>query len=255
MNIIQSESISKPSIREILAIERYVKGERKELFQEAVDVLRDERHAKSDPITAWRIENLKNLVAGFNRVNRETSRPDTRPQGVLSIRLVKHAAIESEIERCIFAFTHKRREGLKVLGLDFLSKPVEYCDLGTVSVNVVTDTGVGFVIDAIQALATISNLKFHGSGTTNTAENQTQTALIAEVGSRSTGTQTEGASANIYKSVGTNTYASSFNIVEHGIFTASSGGVMFDRSIFTAIPVDTSTSIEFSYSWTLNAGG
>jgi len=217
--------------------------------------LHDEPHAKNDPITAWRIKNLKNVIAGFERVNRETSRPDTRPQGVLSIRLVKHAAIESEIERRIFTFTHKHREQLKGYGLGCLTKPVEYYDLGVVSVNVVTDTGVGFIIDAIQALATISNLKFHGSGTTNTAENQTQTALIAEVGTRSTGTQTEGASANIYKTVGTNTYGSSFNIVEHGLFSASSGGVMFDRSIFTAIPVDTSTSIEFTYQWTLNAGG
>lgn len=226
MQVIQDPRIKQPTAAEVLVIERRMKGERLELFQKAFDVLHDEGRAKGDPVLAWKMENLGYLYRGFERVNRESSSERHRPAGVLQV-MVREA--------------HGGR--------------AEVLDLGLASVNVVTNAGVNFVIDAVQALATISNLKWHASGTNNTAENASNTALGAETGSRVSGTQVEGASANIYKTVATVSYGSSLSIVEHGLFSASSSGTLFDRSVFSAISVDTSTSIEFTYEWTLNAGG
>lgn len=220
--VMQVQTLKQPTVAEILAIERKMKSERLELFQEAFDVLHNERHVKDDPEIAWKVDNLVYLYRGFGRVNRESKSNRSRPAGVLHARV-------------------KNPEGI--------------LDLGLASVNVVTNAGVNYVIDAIQGLTTISNLKYHGSGTNNTAENVSNTSLGAEVGSRVSGTQVEGSSANIYKTVATLTYGSSLSIVEHGLFSAITTGVLFDRSIFSSIAVDTSTGIEFSYEWTLNAGG
>lgn len=211
-----------PTVRDVLAIERLLKGERRELFQGAFDVLHDKSHAGDNPDIAWKLDNLRYLFRGFNRVNRESKDNRSRPAGIL------HAKVNT---------------------------PEGMLDLGLASVNVVTDDGVAFVIDAIQALETIDNLKWHGSGTDNTAEDQTDSALVSETGSRVSGSQTEGASANIYKTVATISYGSSLTIVEHGLFDASTSGTLFDRSVFAGISVDTNTSIQFTYEWTLNAGG
>lgn len=214
------QTIEKPAIAQIRAIERKMRGERLELFQEAFDVLHNGGH--DDPETKWKINNLPYLYRGFDRVNRESKSNCTRPAGIL------HAKV-------------KTPEGI--------------LDLGLASVNVVTNAGVAYIIDALQNLVEAENLKWHGSGTNNAAENVSNTALGAEVGSRVAGTQIEGASANIYKTVATLTYGSSFSIVEHGLFSASSSGTLFDRSVFSSIAVDASTGIEFTYEWTLNAGG
>ena len=136
-----------------------------------------------------------------------------------------------------------------------LKAKVGDADLGLISVNIVTNAGVNYVIDAMQNSATIHNLRWHGSGTSSTAEAVGDTGLGTETGSRVSGTQAEGASANIFQSVATLTYSSSLSITEHGLFSASTVGTLFDRSVFTPIAVNTTTSIEFTYEWTLNAGG
>lgn len=128
-------------------------------------------------------------------------------------------------------------------------------DLGILSTKVVTDAFVNYVVDELQSsTGGIANFKYHGSGIGGTAESQTQTALVSEVGTRATGTQTEGASTNVYKTVGVVNYGASFAIVEHGLFRAASGDVMADRSAFAAINVASGDSIEFTYELTLPAG-
>ena len=127
-------------------------------------------------------------------------------------------------------------------------------DLGLLSTKVVTDAGVAFLVDAFQNLTEVENFKFHGSGTGATAEAASQTALVTEVATRATGTTTEGASANIYRSVGTISYTATLAITEHGLFSASSAGTMWDRSVFTAINVVNGDSIEFTYDCTFPAG-
>ena len=128
-------------------------------------------------------------------------------------------------------------------------------DLGIISTKVVTDAFVNYVVDELQSSSGgIANFRYHGSGIGVTAESQAQTALVSEVASRATGTQQEGASANIYKTVGVVNYLASFAIREHGLFRASSGDVMADRSLFSIINVGSGDGIEFTYELTLPAG-
>ena len=138
-------------------------------------------------------------------------------------------------------------------------------DYGCVSRRVVTDVGVGYIVDAFQNAVELENMKYHGFGLTNTAEAAAQTALAGEITAsyyagdvRPTGTTIEGASANIYKTVATFTPDSggTLAIVEHGIFSANAVGVLLDRSIFAVVNITSpSESIESTYQLTFTAGG
>lgn len=124
--------------------------------------------------------------------------------------------------------------------------------------KVVTNAFVNDIVDALQGLTTpytnFKNYKYHGSGTGTTAEAATQTGLVTEVESRVIGTQVEGA-ANEYKSVGTITYTANRAITEHGLFNASTGGVLQDRTLFPAVNVQSGDSIQFTYTITFTSGG
>lgn len=128
---------------------------------------------------------------------------------------------------------------------------------GVVSRRVVTDAFVNFLVDQLQAESSeIGDFKYHDSGQGTNAESNTDTALQSACGiARATGTQTEGASANIYKTVGEITYDGDYNVTEHGLFSQSTGGILADRSKFTAIGVGNGDKIEFTYELTASAGG
>jgi hypothetical protein len=126
--------------------------------------------------------------------------------------------------------------------------------LGLVSTKVVTTAGVNYLVDSLQGLQPSDVFRFHGTGTGTTAEAIGQTALVTEVASRATGSQTEGASTNIYRTVGTVSYGATFAITEHGIFSASTAGTLLDRSLFAAINVISGDSIEFTYELTVPSG-
>ncbi len=126
-------------------------------------------------------------------------------------------------------------------------------DLGLVSTKVVTDAGVAYLVDALQNLTEAENLRFHASGTGTTAEAAAQTALVSEVGSRVSGSQTESA-ANVYRTVAVVSYGSTLAITEHGLFSASTAGTMLDRSVFAAINVASGDTITFTYDLTLPSG-
>ena len=74
---------------------------------------------------------------------------------------------------------------------------------------------------------------------------------------RATGTTTEGASANVYRTVGTNTVDASVAITEHGIFSqaATGGGTLLDRSLFSAVNLASGDSLQSTYDATFSAGG
>jgi hypothetical protein len=127
-------------------------------------------------------------------------------------------------------------------------------NLGLISTKVVTDAGVQYLVDALQNLVEPENFKYHASGTGTTAEAASQTALVTEVASRTAGSQAEGASANIYRTVAIIAYAAPFAITEHGVFSANAAGTMLDRSLFAAINVLSGDSIEFTYDLTLPSG-
>lgn len=137
-----------------------------------------------------------------------------------------------------------------------------WTDYGVVSRRVVTSAGVGFIVDAWQNIVELENMKYHGCGTGNTAEASGDTALVTESttalnpdSTRATGTQTEPA-ANQLRSTGTLTFDNTVAVVEHGLFSqaATGGGVLFDRSVFTAINVVSLDSLLFEYTVTFTAG-
>ena len=137
---------------------------------------------------------------------------------------------------------------------------------GLASLRVVTDTGVGFIVDAFQNSVELENMKYHGYGTGTTAESASQTALVTELttqyatdSTRPTGTTTEGATANVYRTVATFSPDSggTIAVTEHGIFSqaATGGGVMLDRSVFSAVNVvAASDSITATYDLTFPSG-
>lgn len=134
---------------------------------------------------------------------------------------------------------------------------------GVVCRRVVTDAGVAFIVDAWDNTVELENMKYHGCGTNSTAEAAADTALGAESttalnpdSTRATGTQTQPA-ANQIRSTGTLTFDNSAAVVEHGLFSqaATGGGVLFDRSVFSAINVVSGDAITFQYTGTFNSGG
>jgi hypothetical protein len=130
-------------------------------------------------------------------------------------------------------------------------------DFGLVSARLVTTAFAAYLVDSLQDSTTypMDVFKYHASGTGTTAEANTQTALVTEVETRATGSLAEGASSNIFKTVGTQTYTATRTIAEHGIFSQSAvGGTMLDRSLLgTTIPVVNTDQIEWTYELTVNA--
>jgi hypothetical protein len=127
---------------------------------------------------------------------------------------------------------------------------------GTLGYRVVTTAYVNLLVDELQSsTAAHSTFLYHGSGTGTTAADVGDTAMGTAVESRATGTQTEGASANIYRSVGTVGYTATRAVTEHGLFSASTGATLMDRTVFTAINVVSGDSIQFTYELTATAGG
>lgn len=139
----------------------------------------------------------------------------------------------------------------------------EPLDLGLASMRVVTTAGVNFLVDALQGSVEPEILKYHGLGTGTNAEASADTALQTELSTaynpndtRATGSLTEGASANIFRTVGTNTVDASAAVTEHGILSqaATGGGTLLDRSVFSAVNLANGDSLQSTYDFTITAG-
>jgi hypothetical protein len=165
--------------------------------------------------------------------------------------------------RALVAAALRTNTAFGVLRLRVLRGDGSVEDLGVASMRVVTTAGVGFIVDAFQNLVELENMKFHGLGTGTNAEASSDTALQTELttaynpdNTRATGTTTESA-ANIYRTVGTNTFDASAAVTEHGVLSqaATGGGVLIDRSVFSAVNVVSGDSLESTYDFTINAGG
>jgi hypothetical protein len=130
--------------------------------------------------------------------------------------------------------------------------------LGLVSEKMVTTAFVNYLVDSLQNSTTspMDVFKYHDAGTGVGDELVGNTTLGTPWGgARVTGTQVEGTSANIFKSVGTITFNNTFAITEHGIFSAAADGTLMDRSKFAAINVVNGDSIQFTFELTCTAGG
>lgn len=140
------------------------------------------------------------------------------------------------------------------LHLRLLRADGEIIDYGCVGRRVVTTAYVNMLCDELQSsVAAHSTYKYHEIGTGGTAENASDTALVTPVETRATGTQTENA-ANIYESVGTVTATAPRAVTEHGLFSASSGATLMDRTLFTVVNLAANDSIQCTYRLTLTAG-
>ena len=128
-------------------------------------------------------------------------------------------------------------------------------ELGIISTKVVTTAFVNFLVDQLQSsTGEIANFSWHEMGTGSGAEAIGDTTLVTAVETRTDGTQAEGASVNIYQSVGTITATATRAIIEHGLFDASTVGNLMDRSVFTVINLAIDDAIQFTYELTVPAG-
>lgn len=128
-------------------------------------------------------------------------------------------------------------------------------NLGRVSCGKVTTAFRDFLaLMLVTDSATIGDFKFMEVGTDNTAEANSQTALIATTGiARVVGTQTN-PSASTYQSIGTVTADTTETWTEHGQFNASTSGTMLDRSLISpTASVVASDTVTFTYLLSLNA--
>jgi len=131
---------------------------------------------------------------------------------------------------------------------------------GLISTRVITDAGVAFLVDDWDDDTTdITDMKFHASGEGTDAEAAGDTALGSEattVTDRAEGTPTQPA-ANQLRSTATQNYTGAAAITEHGIFSVvtESTGVLWDRSMFSAVNVANGDSITWTYTCTVSAGG
>jgi len=128
---------------------------------------------------------------------------------------------------------------------------------GVVSYRLVTTAFVEYMVDQMIAEDSAwGDFKFHDSGVGTTAAAVGDTDIETTDGeTRATGTQLEGASGEIYKSVGTISYTSTKAITEHILANIATAGICLDRHVFSAINVDNGDSIQFTYELTVSDGG
>lgn len=137
-------------------------------------------------------------------------------------------------------------------------------DLGLLGRRLITDAGVAYLTaDMAGGGSDINLFKYHGFGTGTTAENASQTALVTELtteyttnSTRPTGSQSS--STNTYTTVATLSPDSggTLAITEHGLFSATSAGTLWDRTVFSAVNlVAGSDSLAATYVGTFPSGG
>lgn len=128
----------------------------------------------------------------------------------------------------------------------------------------VTDDFCEDIVDTLQSsVAAFSNYKYHHSGEGVGAEDPTDAALgTPREDAREVGSQIEGTTAKIYKSVATITYTGTWAITEHGLFNTAGaggppvvGGRLMDRTKFAAINVVATNAIEFTFTIAFTSGG
>lgn len=125
--------------------------------------------------------------------------------------------------------------------------------LGWLSGAKVSDAFVSEEIDELVSTTgtEYADFDFHEVGTSNQAESNNDTALIATSGiARATGSPTD--ADPIYRNVGTVTADASETWQEHGLFNNSSGAALMDRSLTGGQAVVSSDQVQYTYELTKN---
>lgn len=129
-----------------------------------------------------------------------------------------------------------------------------YADGVLVSEQTITNAFIAAIVDAMQAESgALDGYKYHQTGTGTTSPTASDTALETAVGSRIAGSQTEGSTAYIYRSVAAISYANAGNITEWGLFDALTSGNMLDHATFTAVAVSSGQTVQWTYDLTFAA--
>ena len=131
-------------------------------------------------------------------------------------------------------------------------------DYGQIGVGrLVTTAFVEYQVDQMVAETSAwGDFKFHDSGIGTTAAAVGNTDIETTDGeTRATGSQLEGATGEIYKSVGTISYSTTKAITEHILANIATAGICLDRHVFSAINVENGDSIQFTYELTIDDGG
>jgi hypothetical protein len=134
-------------------------------------------------------------------------------------------------------------------------KLVDQFDLGS---GLVVTAGVVYMAAEMAGGASdINAFTYHAVGIGTTAPVIANTAMENTTGApaRVNGTSSTPGSTNIFQSLATVSFTGTLAITEWGLFSASSGGTLWDRKTFTAINVVNGDSIQFTYQLTITAGG
>ena len=129
---------------------------------------------------------------------------------------------------------------------------------GVLSRRCVTTAFVNYLVACFLNSTTspLDLFKYHDAGTGTGAEASGDTALgTAWGGARATGTNSTGATANVFQSLATIAFTSAKAVVEHGVFSTTNAATLLDRSSFAAINVASGDSIQFTYGLTCTPGG
>lgn len=114
--------------------------------------------------------------------------------------------------------------------------------------NLIVNDGYDLILDSLlKEVSRPATANYIAIGTNNTAAAATQTALLAEVGTRVIGTYSHTAGTKVATLSGTfpaNNPSTAQAITEAGLFNAPTDGTMFNRVVFSVInkePADTLT--------------
>lgn len=197
----------------------------------------------SGELTTMRGRDLRRVLSATAELRACHLRPDPHGQVFLRRPFEDEKSFRDRIFRRMF-----QKEGALYVPHSIIK------DHGVIADQVVTTAGVQFLATAFLNTVEPEVLNFHGSGTGAVAEAIGDTALGTEVETRATGTQSN-PGGGTYRTIGTVAYTATRAITEHGIFSASTVGTLWDRSVFTAINVVNGDSIQFTYTLTISAGG
>lgn len=124
------------------------------------------------------------------------------------------------------------------------------------SEQLVVTIGIAAIVDAwVNGTVPLTSFRYHSSGTSNTPPAIGQTDLIAEIGTRISGTQSSPA-PGVVRSLATTTYSglgAPTVIREHGLhWHISNAASILDRSLLAAPPtVDNGDSINWTFNCTV----
>ena len=172
------------------------------------------------------------------------------------------------VEKIAIAQEHEIPHMYGRLWIQTVDKNGDVHDYGLASLRCVTTAAVNAMVEVMNGTTPASTAltvwKYHALGTGTNAEATSDTALQTELttqystdNTRPTGSQTVGATNNVYRTAATITVDASVALTEHGIFNqaAVGGGILLDRTVFAVVNLSSGESFVGRYDFLIAAGG